>query len=289
MAQTQLSVPLTAGQARRLVDAVMAQEGLAATASAYEDRASGEWVFEATCIEPPDLGRFDALARQTLGGSVSFSVTSIDPSIDWVTRSLEGLPPVRAGGFYVHGSHEAKPAPAGLTDILIDANQAFGTGHHETTSGCLEAIDISLKRRRPQAMLDVGTGTGVLAIALARRTRRIVIASDIDPVAVRIAAANAAINGVGNRVLCLRADGLDSPEITASAPYDLIVANILAGPLVGLAPSIGRVAAPQGTVILSGLLAHQAPRVVGAYAQQGMILRRRLVRRGWATLMLERV
>jgi ribosomal protein L11 methyltransferase len=196
---------------------------------------------------------------------------------------------VRAGGFYVHGSHEAKPAPAGLTAILIDANQAFGTGHHETTSGCLEAIDISLKRRRPQAMLDVGTGTGVLAIALARRTRRIVIASDIDPVAVRIAAANAAINGVGNRVLCLRADGLDSPEITASAPYDLIVANILAGPLVGLAPSIGRVAAPQGTVILSGLLAHQAPRVVGAYAQQGMILRRRLVRRGWATLMLERV
>jgi ribosomal protein L11 methyltransferase len=195
---------------------------------------------------------------------------------------------VRAGGFYVHGSHEAKAAPAGLTEIVIDAAQAFGTGHHETTTGCLEAIDLTLKRTRPTSMLDVGTGTGVLAIALAKRTRRVVVASDIDPVAVDTAAENAERNGVGNLVVCLRADGLHSPEIAASAPYDLVVANILAGPLVALAPDIGRVSGRGATVILSGLLARQAPRIVTAYARQGMVLRRRLVRRGWATLILEK-
>jgi ribosomal protein L11 methyltransferase len=288
MMHTQVSVPLTADQARRLVDAVMEHEGLAATATAYEDPSTGEWIFEATCTEPPDLGAFADLARTTLGGVVAFGVRAIDPAIDWVTRSLEGLPPVRAGRFYVHGSHETKPAPSGMTEILIDAAQAFGTGHHETTTGCLEAIDLTLKRRRPRTMLDVGTGTGVLAIALAKRTRKMVIASDIDPVAVRTAAENAAINGVGNRLVCIRADGLRSHAIVASAPYDLFVANILAGPLVRLAPAIGRVAARRGTIILSGLLSHQMARVVTAYAHRGMILRRRLVRRGWATLILEK-
>jgi ribosomal protein L11 methyltransferase len=288
MMHTQVSVPLSADQARRLVDAVMENDGVAATATAYEDPATGEWVFEATCTEPPDLHAFAELARATLGGAVTFAVRAIDPGIDWVTRSLEGLPPVRAGRFYVHGSHETKPAPVGLTDILIDAAQAFGTGHHETTTGCLEAIDITLKHRSPRTMLDVGTGTGVLAIALARRTQRKVVASDIDPIAVETAVENAALNGVRKLVVCVRADGLRSPVIAGSAPYDLIVANILAGPLVGLAPAIGRVGAPRGTIILSGLLAHQMARVVTAYARQGMILRRRIVRRGWATLILEK-
>lgn len=288
MEQTQISAPLSADQARRLVDAVMASEGLAATATAYEDPDTGEWVFEATCIEPPDVRRFDELARETLGGSVGFTVAAIDPSIDWVTRSLEGLPPVIAGGFFVHGSHETKPAPAGLTEIVIDAAQAFGTGHHETTSGCLEAIGLVLKHRRPKRMLDVGTGTGLLAIALAKRTRRLVVAGDIDPIAVDTAAANALRNGVRNRVSCVRADGLKGRRIADAGPYDLIIANILAGPLHRLAPAISRATARGGTVILSGLLSGQASRIVNAYRQHGLVLRRRLTRKGWATLILRK-
>ncbi len=131
--------------------------------------------------------------------------------MNWVAKSLEGLQPVSAGGFYVYGSHETTPPPAGLTAIRIDAAEAFGTGHHETTTGCLEAIDRTLKRKRPQPLLDVGTGTGVLAIALAKRTRLNVLATDIDPVATRTAAANAIANGVGRQVMAVTASGLDHP------------------------------------------------------------------------------
>jgi ribosomal protein L11 methyltransferase len=286
---SQLSAPLTQDQAYALVDAVMAREDLALNASAHEDQATGEWVFEATCDAEPDLDAFAQLAREALGGTVAFSVEPIDPGINWVARSLEGLGPVRAGGFYVYGSHETAPVPAGVTAIRIDAAEAFGTGHHETTTGCLEAIDRTLKRYRPRLPLDVGTGTGVLAIALARRLRVPVVASDIDPVAVRTAAANARDNGVGNRVITVEAAGLAHRLIARHAPYDLIVANILAGPLQRLAPDIGRAAGRHATVILSGILNRQAARVIAAYAGAGMVLRQRLVRKEWTTLMLEKV
>src|SRR5690606_1369745 len=216
---------LTKDQAFALVDAVMEREDLAVTASAHEDEATGEWVFEATCDSSPDLEAFAELARQTLGGEVGFSVDHIDPEVDWVAKSLEGLAPVTAGGFYVYGSHETGEPPAGLVPIRIDAAQAFGTGHHETTTGCLEAIDRALKRRRYRAMLDIGTGTGVLAIALAKRTRTPVLATDIDPVAVRTAVDNARQNEVGNYIIAVEASGLDHRQIASGAPYDLIVAN----------------------------------------------------------------
>ena len=288
MAVDQLSsIPLTKDQAYALVDAVMERDDMALTASAHENEETGEWIFEATCDSPPDVESFVELARRALGGAVEFSVTPIDPEINWVAKSLEGLAPVIAGGFYVYGSHETAPVPGGLTAMKIDAAQAFGTGHHETTTGCLEAIDRVLKRRKPRHMLDVGTGTGVLAIALAKRTRTTVIASDIDPVSVTTTIENASQNGVGKLIVALEATGVNHPAIAQNAPYDLIVANILAGPLTALAPAIGRIAQRGATIILSGILEHQARGVINAYARQGMILNQKLQRKDWTTLILE--
>ena len=289
MSLSQLSAPLTKDQAYALVDAVMARDDLAVTASAHEDEASGEWVFEATCDSEPDLDAFAELARTTLGGDVSFALEPIDPEVNWVAKSLEGLAPVVAGGFYVYGSHETAPVPTGLTGIKIDAAEAFGTGHHETTTGCLEAIDRTLKRRKPRALLDIGTGTGVLAIALAKRLRLPVIASDIDPVAVTTTANNARDNGVAKNIVAIEATGLDHRIIAGNAPYDLIVANILAGPLQQLAPGVGRIAQQGATVILSGILNTQAARVVAAYARQSVVLRQKIVKKEWTTLIMERI
>jgi ribosomal protein L11 methyltransferase len=288
MTLTQVSTSLPQAEACALVDAASARDNFVLTASAHEDAGSGAWVFEATCAGEPDLAALAALARQTLGFAVTFAVKPLDPAINWVAKSLEGLAPVTAGGFYVYGSHEAAAPPAGLTAIRIDAAEAFGTGHHETTTGCLEAMEVVLKRRRPRRPLDVGTGTGVLAIALARRLRMPVIASDIDAVAVRTTADNAHNNGVGALIVPVAAAGLESPVIRGSGPYDLIVANILAGPLVHLAPAIGRAAKSGGTVILSGILNAQAARVIAAYRAAGLVLERKLVRGEWTTLLLEK-
>jgi ribosomal protein L11 methyltransferase len=288
MSLSQISTPLTREQAYALVDAVMEHDDLALTASAHEDEDTGEWVFEATCEMLPDLLAFEALARTALGGEVDFTITPIDPEVNWVAKSLQGLQPVVAGGFYVYGSHAEGAPPAGLTAIRVEAAQAFGTGHHETTTGCLEAIARTLKRRRPRRMLDVGTGTGVLAIALARRTHLPVLASDIDPVATRTTLANARDNEVGPLLTAVTAVGLSHRSITAGAPYDLIAANILAGPLVALSPAMARVAARGATVILSGLLTTQAAWVINAYARQRLILRQHLVRGAWSTLVLEK-
>lgn len=289
MTLSQISTPLTKDQAYALVDAVMARDDLAITASAHEDAETGEWVFEATCEFEPDVEAFAALARAALGGEVSFAVEPIDPDVNWVARSLDGLKPVIAGGFYIHGSHDPAPPPGGMTAIRIDAAQAFGTGHHETTTGCLEAIDRALKRQRFRAMIDVGTGTGVLAIALAKRLHLPVLATDIDPIAVTTTVENARDNGVGRYIIAIEATGLEHRQITAAGPFDLIVANILAGPLVSLAPAMRRAAGRGATIILSGILNHQAPRVVAAYSRQGMVLRTRIVKKEWTTLMLERV
>lgn len=288
MTLSQLSAPLTKDQAYALVDAVSERDDLAVTASAHEIEETGEWVFEATCLEQPSLEAFEQIARDVLGGAVTFSLEALDPTVNWVERSLEGLQPVLAGGFFIHGSHDASRIPAGVQAIRIDAALAFGTGHHETTTGCLEAIDRVLKRQRPRNAIDVGTGTGVLAIALAKRLRQSVLASDIDPVAVDTAAQNARDNGVGKLVHTIEAAGLDHARIIAQAPYDLVVANILAGPLIALAPDMLRLVGRGTTIILSGILLRQAPRVVAAYARLGMVVRFKILKKEWATLVLER-
>ncbi len=288
MSVDQLSAPLTKDQAYALVDAVMERDDLALTASAHENEDTGEWFFEATCDSPPDVEAFIALAHATLGEAVEFSVAPIDPEINWVARSLEGLAPVEAGGFYVYGSHETGPIPEGLTAMRIDAAQAFGTGHHQTTTGCLEAIDTLLKTKRPTRMIDVGTGTGVLAIALAKRLSDKVLATDIDPIAVTTTIENAEQNGVGEYIDAIEATGLDHEEIVARGPYDLLVANILAGPLTELAPGMAAIAQPGATVILSGILNTQADWVIGAYVDAGLTLVDHLKRKEWTTLVLEK-
>lgn len=288
MSVEQLSATLTKEQAYALVDAVMEREDLALTASAHEIEETGEWVFEATCDGAPDVDAFAELANQVIGGAVDFSVEAIDPEINWVAKSLEGLAPVIAGGFYVYGSHETGPIPEGLTPMKIDAAQAFGTGHHETTTGCLEAVEMLLQRTTPKSVVDIGTGTGVLAIAVAKRLGGKVLATDIDPIAVVTTVENAEENGVSDNVDAIEATGLEHSEITARAPYDLILANILAGPLTELAPGMGQITQTGGTAILSGILNTQADGVIAAYELAGFQLVDHLKRKDWTTLVLEK-
>jgi ribosomal protein L11 methyltransferase len=210
------------------------------------------------------------------------------PDTDWVAKSLQGLPPVRAGRFLVHGSHDRNRRRPNDIAIEIEAAQAFGTGHHGTTAGCLRAIDRLLRARPIRRALDIGTGSGVLAIAIAKAAKIPVLASDIDPVAVGIARKNVRLNGVAAYVRTVAAGDLAGHVFAGRAPFDLIVANILAGPLVALAPSIAGKLAPGGTVILSGLLPAQHARIVAACRGQGLALVRSAVLDGWLTLAFTR-
>ena len=210
------------------------------------------------------------------------------PDADWIKLSQEGLPPVRAGRFFVYGAHDAGTVPPCVIPLRIEAGMAFGTGHHETTALCLAVLSDLAKRRRFSNVLDLGCGTGLLAIGAAKLWRRRVLASDIDPVAVEIARENAVANGEAPFVRAVVADGLTHPAIAAAAPFDLIVANILAGPLTRLAPTIARALAPGGTLVLSGLLQWQENHVVGYYRPLGLILRRTRRDGAWSALVLER-
>lgn len=210
------------------------------------------------------------------------------PDIDWVARSLEGLKPVRAGRFLVHGGHDRQKRRNGDLSIEIEAGLAFGTGHHGTTAGCLEMLEKVVLRERPRNALDLGTGSAVLAIALAKLARIPVLATDIDPVAVRVAAANARLNHVKNLVETAAAPGFHHPIFAARAPFDLIAANILARPLMMLAPQMARHIAPGGSIVLSGILERQRDAVVSAYVGQKFRHVRTLHREGWVTIHLKR-
>ncbi|MCR5876365.1 50S ribosomal protein L11 methyltransferase [Phenylobacterium sp. J426] len=205
---------------------------------------------------------------------------------DWLAMALSGLPPVRAGRFFVYGAHDKGLAPASTVNLRIEAGAAFGTGHHGTTVGCLQAYHDLLKSRRFERVLDVGCGTGVLAIAAARTGSRIAVGTDIDEPSVRIANENAALNNAGARFV--HASGLNHPEVRNDGPYDLVFANILAPPLVALSQEIKTALKPGGFAILSGLLRTQERRVLAAYMSKGFRLHRRLHRDAWATLVLRR-
>jgi ribosomal protein L11 methyltransferase len=212
--------------------------------------------------------------------------TEVLADADWLAMALSGLPPVRAGRFFVYGAHDRGLAPASTVNLRIEAGAAFGTGHHGTTVGCLLAYHDLLKRRRFGRVLDVGCGTGVLAIAAANTGSRIAVGTDIDGVSVRIANENAKLNRSHARFV--HAGGLDHSRVREGGPYDLVFANILAPPLVALSGHIKGALRPGGLTILSGLLRTQERRVTAAYASKGFRLVRRLHRDAWATLVLQR-
>ncbi len=205
-------------------------------------------------------------AKDMLGG-----VIEPVPDVDWVRRSLEGLAPVTAGRFFLHGSHDRDKRRSGGQSLEIDAGTAFGTGHHGTTAGCLLILDKLLKSRRYNRIFDLGCGTGVLAIAAAKACHVRVLASDIDAEAVRVTLDNAALNNLHPLVLGVTAAGLHNPAIRQTAPFDLIFANILARPLVALAHGICQLLEPGGTVILSGLTRDQLRWVSAAYKVRGLV------------------
>ena len=211
------------------------------------------------------------------------------PDLNWVAISQAALPPVEAGRFVIHGSHDRGRVARGPSTILIDAGEAFGTAHHATTLGCLLAIDRLTRTEAFETVLDLGCGSGVLAIAVAKALPGAdIIATDMDPQSVKVAAENMRLNGAGNRIATAVATGVDHPWLRQSPPFALIIANILAGPLIRLAPAIARKVARSGTLVLSGILIPQAPQVIAAYRACGFHIERhdRIV--GWSTLTLRR-
>jgi ribosomal protein L11 methyltransferase len=247
---------------------------------------SGLWEVGAYFTEKPDAVALDLLAAAH--GAKPFAVSKLEDR-DWVAQVRRELSPVAAGRFIVHGSHDAGAVPLNRTGLEIEAAMAFGTGHHGTTRGCLLGLEaVAAQGFVMDRTLDVGAGTGVLGMAAAALWRRLVVATDIDPVAVETARANAAANGLSPWMRIGRADGLRAPLIREAAPYGLVFANILANPLRRLAPDIARVTAPGGFAILSGLLHHQAPGVEGVFRSHGFARWKAIRLEGWTSLVLRR-
>jgi ribosomal protein L11 methyltransferase len=261
--------------------------------AAFESADETHWLVEAFFSAEPDEAAIRDLVRLALPGAqgekaaLAAGFDTLQPK-DWIAASLEGLKPVRAGRFLVHGQHDRPAVQSNDIAIEIEAALAFGTGHHGTTRGCLVLFDRELKRFPPRRVLDVGTGTGVLAIAAARALRLPVAAGDIDPVSTWTARRNAIDNRAGAYVRPVTAAGLEHPDLRRGAPYDLIFANILAKPLRLLAPSLVKAASHDGRLILSGLLYRDVPGVLSAYAGHGFRLMERVDIDGWAALLLKR-
>lgn len=248
------------------------------------------WRIDAYYEEAPqeaDIRTLLSAEEATSGIQISDLTIEALPDINWVAKSLEGLAPIETDRFFLHGAHDADKCPPGRIPLLVDAGEAFGTGHHGTTLGCLKMIEKVTKIRKAENALDLGCGTGVLAIALAKLTKRIVMASDIDPIATRVTKENARANQVHPLIKAFAATGFDHPDLNAAAPYDLIIANILARPLVKLAPTVEKSLAPNGTLILSGILHYQEKMVVSAYTNLGLKFVERLRINEWVTLRFQ--
>ncbi len=248
---------------------------------------SGLWEVGVYFLEQPDEVVMDVLALAF--GAKPFAISEL-PEIDWVAKVKRELSPVEAGRFFVYGSHDADKVPEGRVALMIEATVAFGTGHHGTTLGCLRAFDRLYEGGfRPARVADIGCGTAVLAMAAAAvLPDALIIASDIDEVAVDVAEANVAVNNLAGRIECLEAAGFANPRLAAAAPYDLVFANILKGPLIELAPSMAAHTATGSLVILSGLLVVQAEAVTAAYVAAGFTPDTRDDIGEWSTLVLRR-
>ncbi|MEE9433457.1 MAG: 50S ribosomal protein L11 methyltransferase [Sphingorhabdus sp.] len=253
-----------------------------------------EWILEAFFEQKPDLASIKLLASLIPGTNARDGKLEMLPDADWVTISQQGLEPLHVGRFFVH-THSGQAPPDGTHALRIEASQAFGTGHHETTAGCLAMLDQIEKRRHHfRHIADVGTGTGLLAFAaLHLWPHARCLASDIDPVAVEVAKRFALENGVAlgrgpGQLALVTASGSDHPVIRRRAPYDLLIANILAGPLIELAPGFARLVKAGGTLILAGLLGDQCEGVTAAYMRQGFLLAERVDSGDWPALRFKK-
>ena len=258
---------------------------------ADESDENSRWLLEGFARQAPDRAGLEtalALAMAALGMAPPDIQIEQIPDTDWVLANLRDFPPIDAGRFFVHGSHYDGPTPAGRVALQIDAGAAFGSGEHATTRGCLLAIDRLLRRRHFRHPLDLGCGSGILAMSLAKALHVEVLAADIDPTAVKVAKRNAARNGVRNFLTALVSPGYRHPAIARHRPYDLIVANILARPLMAMAADLSRHLAADGVAVLSGLLVRQERAVLAAHRLRGLSLVARLRIQGWSTLILSR-
>ena len=275
-------------QAEALGEALEALEPAPTGVGVFEvEDGKGIWEVGGYFLDAPD--DIDLALLSAAFGAGPFVVSEV-PDQDWVAKVRRELPPVEAGRFFVYGSHDAALLPEGRIGLLIEAAMAFGTGHHGTTLGCLRAYDRLLDDgQRFDNVLDLGCGTAVLAMSAARMGAAHVLASDIDPVAVEVALANVKANGLVGRVACVESIGFDSPVLRAGAPFDLIFANILKGPLIELAPDMAAHLAPGGRAILSGLLVEQADEIVEVYQGQGLASETREDLGEWSALTLRRL
>jgi ribosomal protein L11 methyltransferase len=275
--------------AKRVVDLLTESffEGQAAIA-AFEG-PGGRWDITVHFAEAPDQASIRNLVGIAAGDEVAQDIAfDTVEAKDWVKATLEELVPVRAGRFIVHGHHDRSRVPPNKLGIEIEAALAFGTGHHGTTRGCLLLLDSVLKAYRPRRVLDLGTGTGVLAIAAAKALQINVLASDIDPLSVKVAHDNARLNGTGDLVETIRATGFSAPQFAHRGPFDLVLANILANPLRQMATPMAKHLAPSALIVLSGLLPHQARSVIAAYRARGLVLVRQIRIEGWSSLLLRK-
>ncbi|MDJ1462667.1 50S ribosomal protein L11 methyltransferase [Nitratireductor sp. GZWM139] len=290
MGQTRLFLTAQREQAEAIfsiLDTRFEEDGLPISIFEPEEDSG---IFQISVYTEDDVDQLEKQVLECLAGISPTPALEREtvPDIDWVSHSLEGLQPVRVGRFLVHGSHDRHLQRIGDIAIEIDAGLAFGTGHHGTTAGCLEAIAAVLKCEQPRNALDLGTGSAVLAIAVAKAARIPVLATDIDDIATQVARANVQLNGVTSLVDTQTAPGFHHAIFAQQKPFDLIVANILARPLMGLAPAMARHLTPGGSIILSGILERQRRAVIAAYSVQGFRHIRTQAREGWVTIHMKR-
>jgi ribosomal protein L11 methyltransferase len=281
---------LIAGEmpARRIANFMAESLDPAEVVCAAFERPDKRWQVDLHFRDCPEQGNLRSMIA-VAGGDKLASTLVVEKIVqrDWIKESLIGLRPVTAGRFVVHGAHDRARVPSHCVGLEIEAATAFGTGHHGTTRGCLLALDaLARRRQRPRRILDIGTGTGVLAIAAAKIFRTPVLAVDIDPRSVAVARDNARLNGVGSLVTVVHAAGLRSPEVVKRAPFDLVLSNILLSPLQRLAAPVARQLVPNARVVISGVLTGQANAALAAYRSQGLMLERSFVLDGWFTPLM---
>jgi ribosomal protein L11 methyltransferase len=272
--------------AKSVVDALAESFFEREPAIAAFEAVGGRWHISMHFDEAPDQASIRELVNRAAGGKIGEIAFDTMEAKDWVKATLEELVPVRAGRFIVHGQHDRAKVPPNKLAIEIEAALAFGTGHHGTTRGCLLLLDQVLKAYRPRRVLDLGTGTGVLAMSAAKALRTKNLASDIDPLSVRVARDNARFNHLGELVEVIQAAGFSAPRFAEGGPFDLVLANILANPLRQMATPMSRHLAASALVILSGLLPDQAQSVIAAYRARRLVLERHIEVDGWSSLLM---